>query len=142
MHLIQVPPDAGSDGKSPLQTLWPQIAPLLERAVEHSDQMTTLEAEATALANKLKQLWIVINDEKQIVAAGVTSLQKFVTGKFIANIELFGGANMKDFFDLRGEFEKWAKEEGCEEIRFFARKGWTKFLDDYRLASYVMAKKL
>jgi hypothetical protein len=144
VHLIQIPPDAGPDGRSPLQTLWPAIAPLLERAVEYSDGMTTLEEQRIAIAEKRHQLWVVATNGKQIIAAAVSTLQKFPSGLVLATITLLGGDNgsIKDLIELRAEFESWAKVEGCNRVRFFARKGWARYLPDYKLAAYVMSKEL
>lgn len=144
MHLIQIPPDKVINGESPLETMWPMIAPLLERAVEHSDDTETLQETLNALMAKHKQLWVVVNEEKKITAAAVTMLQKYPTGFVMATISLLGGesGNLKDILDLRSELEAWAKVEGCNRVRFYARKGWAKYLPDYKLAKYVMSKDI
>lgn len=144
MHLIQIPPDAVINGESPLKTMWPMIAPLLQKAVDHSEGMTTIEETATELVAKNKQLWVIVEEDKHITAVAVTMLQKFRSGLALASIILLGGesGNLKDILDLRTEFEVWAKTEGCNRVRFYARKGWAKYLPDYKLASYVMSKEI
>jgi hypothetical protein len=49
---------------------------------------------------------------------------------------------MKQFFDLKGEFEEWAKLEGCKDIRLWARKGWAPKLPDFTLTHYILKKEL
>lgn len=145
MHLIQIPATADQSGVSPLKKLWPVIAPLLERAVELSGGVTTLAEEYQALLDLKKQLWVIVTEnggEKTISAAGITSLQKFPSGFKIANIEMLGGENMKAWFGLKDTFEEWAKVEGCTEVRLYARKAWARHLSDYKLAAYVMSKKI
>lgn len=144
MHLIQIPPDAGTDGRSPLETLWPIVAPLLERAVQYSDGTTTLEEQRIALVAKRHQLWVVATNGKEIIAAAVSTLQKFPSGLCLATIHLLGGTDgsLKDLLELRAEFESWAKAESCNRVRFFVRKGWARHLPDYKLAGYIMSKDL
>lgn len=144
MHLIQIPPDAVINGESPLQTMWPMIAPLLERAIDHSDDTETLAETYAALIAKQKQLWVVVGDDKKVTGAAVTMLQTFKTGLVMASITLLGGesGNLKDILGFRGELETWAKTEGCNRVRFYARKGWAKYLPDYRLAKYVLSKNI
>lgn len=145
MHLIQIPATADQSGVSPLKKLWPVIAPLLEKAIELSGGVTTLAETFQALIDLQKQLWVIVVEDgptKTISAAGITSLQKFHSGLQIANIEMLGGENMKAWFSLKDTFEEWAKTEGCTEVRLYARKAWAKQLPDYKLAAYVMSKRL
>lgn len=142
MHLVQIPPDAVINGESPLQVMWPMIAPLLQRAVDYSEGMTTLEETLRDLLSKQKQLWVIVDDEKKINAALVSCLQKFESGLIAARITLIGGENLKAWFSLKDEFEKWARVEGCTEVLFHVRKGWIRELPDYQLTQYVMRKKI
>lgn len=138
MHLIQIPPEA-------VPRIWPMAAPMLARAVEFTGGYTTLDKEFEHICAKLKQLWFVIDDEggnQKPVAAGVTSIQKNEDGSLTANVELFGGENMKAWFSLKDQFEQWAKIEGCKDIRLWARKGWAKHLSDFKLTHYIMRKEL
>lgn len=144
MHLVQIPPDAVINGESPLQTMWPMITPFLQRAIDYSHDMTTLEETWENLTSKRHQLWVVIGEDKKITAAAVTMLQKYPTGLMQATISMLGGedGHLNQLLELRAELEAWAKTEGCNRVRFFARKGWAKKLPDYKLASYVMSKDL
>lgn len=143
MHLIQIPPDS-TDGQSPLQVMWPMLAPLLQKAVDYSDGATTLEETAQDLVAKRKQLWVVVTDDKAVKAALVSNLQRFSTGIVQASILLLGGeqGHLKDIMKLLPEFEAWAKTEGCNRVRFLLRKGWAKHLPEYDLAAYVMVKSI
>lgn len=144
MHLVQIPPDKVINGESPLQTMWPLVAPFLERAIEHSDDTETLEETARSLAAKQKQLWVLIGEDKKITAAAVTLLRRYPTGLAEMTISLLGGepGHLIGILELRGELESWAKTEGCNRVRIMARKGWAPKLPDYKLAKYVMSKDL
>lgn len=145
MHLIQIPATQGADGTSPLNLLWPQVMPLLSKAVECSGGVTSLDHEFEELKALRKQLWVIITidgSEKKVTAAGITSLQDHPGGLKVANIEMLGGENMKAWFSLKDQFENWAKTEGRDEVRLFARKGWARELPDYKIRAYVMSKTI
>ena len=124
--------------------MWPLVAPLIQKAVDYSEGTTTLEETASDLMAKRKQLWVVVDDDKRIKAALVTSLQRFVTGIKQANVILLGGekGHLRDIIELLPQFESWAKTEGCSRVRFILRKGWAKHLPEYDLVAYVMSKDL
>lgn len=137
MKLAQIP-------QTHVMQVWPLAADMLARAVEYSNGIS-LDEEGQLVAKGLKQLWMVIDDEAQphkAVAAGITSIKQHGDGTKTANIELFGGENMKAWFALKGDFESWAHDEGCTDIRLYARKGWAKHLPDYALTHYMMRKAL
>lgn len=144
MHLVQIPPDAVINGESPLQTMWPLIAPLLQRAVDHSEGKTTLKETVGDLMAKRKQLWVIIGDDKKILSAAVSMLQSFESGLVLATIILLGGegGNLDEILGLRSQFEVWAKTEGCNRVDMYLRKGWARKLPDYRLVAYVMSKEI
>jgi len=138
MHLVQIPPEA-------VAKLWPLAAPMLVRAIAYTHGGTSLEAELNALTAARKQLWMVVGEEGaslKPVAAGISSLQKNEDGSKTANIELFGGEDMKAWLKLRREFESWALSEGCRDVRLWARKGWARHLPDFKLTHYILRKEI
>lgn len=139
MHLIQIPPDT-------LDRLWPLAAKLLEKSIAMSNGFTTLENERDAITEQRKQLWFVINPEGEVkneaVAAGITWIETNADGSKTAHIGYFGGKDMHSWFDLKHVFENWARDEGCRNIKLWARKGWAKHLPDFKITHYIMAKEL
>jgi hypothetical protein len=139
MHLVQIPPHA-------IAKLWPLAAPMLARAIDYTGGAASLGSELAAVCAEKKQLWMVVDPDgavqNQAVAAGVTSLQVNADGSKTANIELFGGDNMKAWFALKDRFEDWARGEGCRDVRLWARKGWAKHLPDFKLTHYILRKTL
>jgi len=139
MHLVQIPPEA-------IEKLWPLAAKLLDKAISLSNGYTTLAREHEAVAAQQKQLWFVVNPEGRVrneaVAAGITCIQQNADGSKTANIEYFGGGDMKSWFALKGVFESWARDEGCRDIRMWARKGWARHLPDFKITHYIMRREL
>lgn len=138
-HLIQIPPEA-------IPGLWPLAARMLAPAIEYSNGATNLDQELKCLVEQKKQLWMVVdgepNENPKGVAAGVSSLQLNADGTKTANIEYFGGENMKAWFSLKAVFEEWASAEGCKDLRLWARKGWAKHLPDFKITHHIMRKEL
>src|SRR5437868_6966300 len=139
MHLIQIPAEA-------IEGLWPLAARMIAPALAYGHGATSLELEREQLLARRKQLWMVVIGEPdanpKAVAAGIISLQKNADGSVTANIEYFGGENMKAWFSLKDEFEDWAREEGCRDVRLWARKGWARHLPDFKITHYIMRKEL
>jgi len=137
MHLIQVPKEA-------VAALWPRVEEYLARAIERTCGTHTVETTRAQLVDGDRQLWIVVGEtaSREVSAACVTSLQKFPSGMLGLQIELLGGANMKNWFTLKELLEDWAKKEGCSAAFLWARKGWAKHLRDYRVTHYLMYKEL
>lgn len=135
MPLVQVPPQIVPD-------VWPLAAKMLDKAVAYSNGEISLENELVQVTQGQKQLWVVVMDEgetkNKVFAAGITSLRNNANGSRTAFIELFGGDNMKLWFDHLDDFKKWARDEGCVNIRLWARKGWAKHLKNFILTHYIM----
>ena len=128
-----------------MDKIWPKAVEFIARACEYSRGMMTPEAALDQIKNHDRQFWIIVDDSqpREMTAAGMTSLQTFPTGAKYLQIELLGGRNVKDWFDLKSELEKWAKSsEGCNGVLAWARKGWAKHLPDYSITHYVMYKEL
>jgi hypothetical protein len=144
MRLVMVPHTADGNGPNPLDELWPVAGALLAKGVEYSNGMTTLPEEYAALKAGQKQLWVLGTDEREIIAAATTSLQRFPSGLVLANVLLLGGADnsVRELLKMLPELESWAMAEGCNRIRFFGRKGWARHMGDYALANYVYTKEI
>lgn len=120
---------------------------MLDKAIAYTEGATTIEHEFEELSAGRKQLWLVIDNEStdppnKTMAACVSSLEKNEDGSKTAWINLTGGENMKAWCDLRERFAEWAKAEGCKDIRLWARKGWAKYLLDFKLTHYLMRREL
>ena len=138
MKLLQIPPEVTDQ-------VWGAVMPYLAQAVEYSRGTNSLESAKTRAKSGQAQLWAIIEDEKphKVMAAGLTSLTDYPTGKRAMLVELLGGNGMNLWFDLRHELEDWAKKNGCSVCFWWARKGWLrKMPDDYRVTHFVMSKTL
>lgn len=70
------------------------------------------------------QLWASVRDG-EIEAALVTAIQVKKGVKYLLFLAL-GGTNLKEWGAWFPRLEKWAKEQGCTELRIYGRIGWSR----------------
>lgn len=118
--------------------LWDTVEPLLQKAVDRSDGLLTIDGVKDAILSGRWQLWIVWDGET-ICAAGATEVNNYT-----CFVWAFGGENMSDWFPLHQELEAWAKLIGCKSIHFFGRLGWERVMrpEGYERRMVVMRKEL
>lgn len=124
---------------SRVHELWPHVAPLLRRATARTGLSAFSEIERTILTGDAL-LWIAW-DGSAIEAAASTSLQQTDAGK-VCVITTCAGANMARWLPLIRRIEAYARDEGCECVRIFGRKGWARVLEGYRQTHAVIDKHL
>lgn len=137
MKLLQIPPEI-------TDKVWGAVEPYLCKAIEYSRGTHSVASAKERVKANAAQLWVIIEPVKPhtIVAAGITSITEYPNGKRAVMIELLGGRNMADWFDLKSDIEAWATQNGCEMAFMWARKGWAKHLPDFHLTHYILAKEL
>ncbi|WP_208442423.1 hypothetical protein [Bartonella raoultii] len=121
-----------------LTTSWDRerIAPYLEEIlasfrayVERFKHEVTLQELIEAICSGKKQLWLVLDDEDQFLAAVTTQIQQTVLGKKRALICECSGKGVLDLVDNLKVAEDWARENGAFEIEILGRLGWKRALD-------------
>ena len=122
-----------------LDQFWPLVSPLIARAVRRGTYADFNEVERGVFLGR-HQLWIVW-DEQEILASGITSLEK-MNGHMICLIVALAGRQMKRWFHLFGEIEQFARNEHCIAVRISGRRGWTRLLRDYRETRVMLEKAL
>ncbi len=85
-------------------------------------------------------LWLAW-DGARIEAAASTSLIETDASK-VCVLTACGGENMQHWLPLLSKIEKYAKDEGCQCVRLFGRKGWLRVLKDYEMTNIVIEKAL
>lgn len=86
-------------------------------------------------------LWLVLTSESQIVAAMMTQIFDLRSGRICKMMEC-GGTRLAEWEKFRDQIEQYAKVEGCDRVRVEGRPGWAHVLDDYRLMSVVLEKRI
>lgn len=135
-ELICVDPNA-------IHNIWPLVEPLLRRAVARTGLTAFCDIEQEILSG-YSLLWLAADEEDdriEILAAASTRLQQVDAGK-VCVITACAGTSMPRWLPLIHRIEEFAKDEGCNCVRIFGRKGWLRALDGYALGHVVLDKQL
>jgi len=122
-----------------VEKLWTRIETPLRRAIDRTQLSDFASCEA-ALFTGSHLLWLAIEGEK-IEAMATTELAKIGERK-ICTIVPCSGEEREHWLPLIAGLEKFAKDEGCDAMRIYGRKGWQRVLDGYRVENVVMEKRL
>ena len=116
---------------------WSWIEPLLKTIDEAV--WTTAEVR-DALKSSEAQLWAFGDDPRGIVVTRLGKIGNTPSGL----IWLAAGKSVEAFTHfLRAYIEPWFQSRGCRVVEIVGRRGWKKFLPDYReLPQTTFAKEL
>jgi hypothetical protein len=116
-----------------VEEFWPHVKPLIQSAIERT-KLSAFEDIERAVLGGHQLLWLAW-DGKQIEAAATTQLYH---GACI--LTACGGVNCEHWLPLFEHIEQYARDEGCERMRIYGRKGWEHVLDGYE-TKYVILEK-
>ena len=127
----------GVRGRDELILVWPQVAPILIRAIRVY-QEHTLEEIFESLIKRERQLWVGIDDDIKSVL--VTKIIWHGDEK-VCFLELCAGKGLSSIPFLE-QIESWAKSAGCQTMRLSGRQGWKRALQDYKVKKITLEKEL
>ena len=119
--------------------LWPHVRILAGSALDKTDLGLLSDLDTDVLSGRAL-LWIV-SDGSAIQCAAVTQIQKTQASK-VCMILTCGGSKIETWAHLLSGVEQYAKEEGCDAVRFIGRKGWKRIYPKYREIGAVFERKL
>ena len=96
-----------------------------------------------SLLKKKMQLWISWNVKTNVVEAAIVT--EIIDYPRLRSCRYFlaGGTNMKSWFNpIKEQVEQWAKLNKCQRIELVGRKGWVKWLRDYKQKHIILMKEL
>ena len=131
----------GIKGES-VEAWWPLVEEYLNAALKHGLGEYSTSDIKSACISKNMQLWVKIG--KEVQGAFVTKISKYPQ-KNILCVLLLGG---KEFITWRDEADAllnaFGKENNCEYVELFGRKGWGKMLKDidYKEVTRLFAKEI
>jgi hypothetical protein len=130
-RLICVPPQM-------CEQVWPLVRHLIARAYQQADEPMPDMAEEFRSAHRL--LWLAARDN-DILAAATTSLLQLPSG-LACKLIACGGDGLEEWRHLLDRIERYARAEGCVQMRIEGRRGWARILRDYQVKSVVLTKRL
>jgi len=124
-------------------TYWPTICPFLEEALSYGQNESSLVDYIKKIINETAQCWVVTDENKFIIGAGLTQLIHYAQYKTL-HIVAFSGSNFEEQSKVFPTVENFARQMGCKAIEQWGRPGWAKQLPKYVPGfkqAYVVMKK-
>ena len=131
----------GIKGES-VEAWWPLVEEYLNSALKHGLGEYSTSDIKSACISKNMQLWVKI--DKEVQGAFVTKISKYPQKNILCVLLLSG----KEFMTWRDEADAllnaFGKENNCEYVELFGRKGWGKVLKDinYKEQTRLFAKEI
>lgn len=121
--------------------VWAIVAPLLQKAIDVSEQDFDIDDVYWDIVERNMQLWVWADKNDDIVAACVTQLIN-KPRKRICSIPLIGGKDMKSWILCEPAIIEWAKVNGCVQLEGYCRDGWFRILRNWRKVWTTMRRDI
>lgn len=120
----------GVKAQSPeFEIVWREILPLLEKTLAYAHGRYLSEDIYRCLKACDMQLWVIYNSQG-LLSFCITQIIVYPRKK-ILSIPFVGGIEMLKWLHLLGEIQRFAKENGCDEIEGYAREGWLRVFNKF-----------
>lgn len=124
-----------------LREVWDLIESLVMKVIEGCNGRHTMQSLIEEVLSKDLALWGVVGNagikalvgtQVQVASSGLRSLTiRFTVGKHVA-----------DWIGLLDDLEDYARSVGCTRVETYARKGWAKYMPDYKLSHVLLERDL
>ena len=131
----------GIKGES-VEAWWPLVEEYLNTALEYSLGEYSITDIKNACISKNMQLWVKLGKETK--GAFVTKIAKYPQKNLLIVI-LLGGDEFQEWRDEADALlNAFGKQNNCEYVELFGRKGWGKMLKDidYKEVTRLFAKEI
>lgn len=118
-----------------ISRVWPHARELIKSAIERTGLSHFEDIENDILFGD-QLLWLAW-DGNSIQAAATTQL----AGR-VCVLTACAGHHRERWLPLFEQIEKYAKNEGCQTMRIFGRRGWERVLDGYHVEHVILEKEL
>ena len=107
---------------------WHLIKESIEDALKKGTGESSLFDIYKKLINGNAQAWVVLKDDKDMVAVATTEFIEWSQYKSLHLITVTG-EGWDEYKYLHAELEQFAKDSGCKDVQVWGRKGWEKKLE-------------
>jgi hypothetical protein len=124
---------------SEVEKYWPTVAPWIKRAMERGDlgRFDVVEADVKS-AQAI--LWVAFVN-RDLASSAVTQIEHTEKSK-VCTVLACGGSGVNNWIQLLELIETYARNYGCDLVRFMGRKGWARILKHYRTDKVIMERRL
>lgn len=121
------------------QSVWILAKPLIQKVIDRFGGEDIELLYKDILAGD-RQLWMVLKDG-EVVASVLTMIQEY-HGKRTGTLTHAGGQGADEWFHIVNPIGDYFKAEGCETFQIIGRKGWLKYLPEFKTDRIIMEKKI
>jgi len=109
---------------------WSVINGFLSKAIDYGQGESTTTDYLRKVLNNQAHCWAVIDEERNIVGAGLTQFINYAQHTTLHVIS-FSGDDFENQSKVFETVEQFARDAGCKSIEQWGRKGWAKLLPKY-----------
>jgi hypothetical protein len=118
--------------------VWSLVRERVRLAIERTGLSDFALVEADILAGH-QLIWLAWDGS---ICAVATTQKTSIGSKTICTLTTCQGYDRERWLPLFAKIEDYARDEGCEAMRIYGRKGWERVLDGYKVENVVMEKVL
>jgi hypothetical protein len=138
--------DATNLSEEQMQPYWQDIFNCLQKYCDRYPNEETPQNMINDVMQGYRRMWLVLDEDGKVVLVPITGIETLnATGMKMLLLAECGGSRLKEAMPLLAEIEHWAKREhGAKQARFYARKGWTAYLEPlgYKAKAIIFEKEL
>lgn len=123
-----------------VSAVWELAKGNIEKVIDKFEDLESIEDIYADLLIGDRQLWMVLKDG-DVVASVITMINEY-RGKRWGILTHAGGHDAQDWFHIVNPIGEYFKAEGCQKFIIQGRKGWSKFLKDFRSDNVIYEKAL
>jgi hypothetical protein len=124
-----------------LDVVWPQVAPLLEKATNASNAYFGVDEVYNRARTGEYLLWLVL-DGTTPVAALTTRITIYPKAKALC-LDWIGGERMREWLPLAQKLmERYGKDNDCTHLEGYGRKAWGRWLQPHGWKPEYIAYKM
>lgn len=131
----------GFIGYNDLPRVWPEIAPLVEKACEWSGGSFTPEGVVDGMGTG-ELLMLSMIEGGRIVSIMVATVGVFRSGLKVFECLLVGGRDMKSWMPFEHYMDEYARELGCARVRCIGRKPLLKMLPHWHFVGVMLEREI
>lgn len=110
---------------------WPVVLPWIEAACARPGCDHTAASLLALLKAGQGTLWVIHPQAGEPVAAGVTQIRDYDSGRRSCWILAMGGGRVREWLPTLAAIESQSRALGCAVVEFDGRPGWSRLLPDY-----------
>lgn len=113
-----------------IERFWSFAEPYIKRAIDHTNGEYKPADLKMFCKDRVVQLWLISENER-VVGAATTEIINYPQRKHCRVVTLGGSKAVEWMGLLDAVLTDWAKEQGCEAMEAFVRKGFVPVLVKY-----------